>query len=256
MKTISLAEFEALVARKDWVSTQGHEVISTDTHYRNEEFDNETQELTRDEVAHSWGWIAKTSRLDGATITYNELFSYDKYNSDSLSINENPENVWTMEGVTVLDDGVEIEAHALADHLPEDSDFKAIDYNALNIDQIDDIDVDEDSDMETFTLTIDNAPDIRFTGELIGSAKSSSNNATGSSYSGQTGRWTELSLYKTVGGKLICHQIGRTQWASEKDRFSGKVCSTVAEVIEFFGNRWLAKELYEDAGIESIIEVE
>lgn len=38
--------------------------------------------------------------------------------------------------------------------------------------------------------------------------------------------------------------------------FSGKVCETLAEVKEFFGHRWLAKELYAEAGIDDAVEVE
>lgn len=110
--------------------------------------------------------------------------------------------------------------------------------------------------METLTLAVDNAPNIRFTGELVGSAASSDNQAVGRSYSGQTGRWTELSLYKTKGGKFICHQVGRTCWQGEHDRFSGKVCETLAEVKEFFGHRWLAKELYAEASIDDAVEVD
>ncbi|WP_223824151.1 hypothetical protein [Candidatus Enterovibrio escicola] len=86
----------------------------------------------------------------------------------------------------------------MADYL--DSDFSSINYSVLEIEQI--IDVDEDSDMETFTLDIDNAPNVRFTGELVANAASSDNQAIGSSYNGQTGRWTELSLYKTKAENL------------------------------------------------------
>jgi len=108
---------------------------------------------------------------------------------------------------------------------------------------------------ETFTLEIDNAPSIRFTGELIARVSSCDNQAS-SNYSGQTGRWTELALYETRGGKFVCHQIGRTRWQGESDRFSGKVCETPDEITEFFSYRWLAKELYAKAGIDDSLEVD
>lgn len=110
--------------------------------------------------------------------------------------------------------------------------------------------------MKTFTLEIDNAPSVRFTGEMVASAASSDNQAMGSSYSGQAGRWTEIALYKTKAGKFVCHQVGRTCWQGERDRFSGKICETLEEVKEFFGHRWLAKELYSKAGIDDTVEVE
>lgn len=109
--------------------------------------------------------------------------------------------------------------------------------------------------MEHFILEIDNAPDLRFTGELIGSAESSDDRAM-SGFSGETGRWTELAIYRSKGGKYVCHQIGRTRWEGERDRYSGKVCESVDDVIEFFGHRWLAKELYDEAGIDDAVEVE
>jgi hypothetical protein len=109
--------------------------------------------------------------------------------------------------------------------------------------------------MEKFTLEIDNAPKLRFTGELIAEAASSDDKASGS-YSGQSGRWTELALYKTAGGKFVCHRIDNTCWQGESTHFIGKVCETPEEVKQFFGHEWLAKRLYEEAGIDDVIEVD
>lgn len=255
MKTISIAEFETLVARNDWRREQDHEVVER-LDRQVEEWDDENESLDLIDIPHVWGWASKTSTLDGIVITYTEGFNYDECDPDSLSAGtEGQDDVWSVEGVVVVDeDGDELNAHELADYL--DYDFSSIDYSVLGIEQVTDIDVDEYSDMETFTLGIDNAPSVRFTGELVASAASSDNQAMGSSYSGQTGRWTELALYKTKGGKFICHQVGRTRWQGERDRFSGKVCETLAEVKEFFGHRWLAKELYAEASIDDAVEVE
>ena len=255
MTTISIAEFETLVARNDWQREQDHDVIER-LNRQVEEWDEETESIDLIDIPHAWGWASKTSSLDGIKITYTETFNYDECDPDSLSTGtEGQDEVWAVEGVVVVDeDGDELNVHELADYL--DSDFSSIDYSVLEIEQITDIDVDEDSGMETLTLEIDNAPSVRFTGELVASAASSDNQAMGSSYSGQTGRWTELALYKTKSGKFICHQIGLTRWQGERNRFSGKVCESLAEVKEFFGHRWLAKELYAEAGIDDAVEVE
>lgn len=255
MKTISIAEFETLVARNDWQREQDHEVVER-LDREVEEWDEETESLDLIDIPHVWGWASKISTLGGIKITYTEGFNYDECEPDSLSTGtEGQDDVWSVEGIVVVDEeGGELNAHELADYL--NSDFSSIDYSVLEIEQTTDIDVDKDCDMETFILEIDNAPNIRFTGELLAGASSTDNQAMGSSYSGQTGRWTELAIYKTKGGKYICHQVGRTRWQGERDRFSGKVCETLEEVIEFFGHRWLAKELYEDAGICDAINVE
>ncbi|MGK2953301.1 MAG: hypothetical protein ACSLEZ_13070 [Thiobacillus sp.] len=103
--------------------------------------------------------------------------------------------------------------------------------------------------MKEHTINRDNDRDLVFTGELVASASSSANNAS-SSYSGSVGRWTELRLYRTKGGKYVCQSIGRTQHQGEHNRHTAAVCETDEAVCEFFGSSWLAKELYENAGID------
>jgi hypothetical protein len=190
-------------------------------------------------------WIAK-----GGEKTYSDAFNFN------IEISNQP---FDANIVMVDDDGDEVDCNCFDEVLSEklnDAKWHQLVQSLLPTADIENIDIDEDTDMETFTIEIDNAPDIRFTGELLASTYSSCNQAMGSSYSGQPGRWTELDLYKTKGGKYICHQVGRTQWQGERDRFSGKVCETSEEVKEFFGHRWLAKELYAKAGIDTAVEIE
>ena len=255
MKTISIADFKTLVARNDWQREQDHDVVEC-LDRQASEWDEETESVDLIDIPFAWGWASKTSTLDGIEITYTEGFSYDECDPESLSTGTaGQDDVWTVEGVLVVDeDGDELTAHEVGYYLG--ADYSSIDYSVLDIAQVTDIDVDEDSKMDTFTLKIDNAPNVRFTGELVASTTSSDDQAIGSNYSGQKGRWTELALYKTKGGKLICHQVGRTRWQGERDRFSGKVCETLAEVKEFFGHRWLAKELYAKASIDDAVDVE
>lgn len=255
MKTISVADFKSLVSRNDWQRRQDIEIVDRNDREL-EKWDGENASLMQMTVSHVWGWASVISTLGGITVTYTEAFNYDEYDRFSLTTGTTGQDtVWSVDGVTVVDeDGDERDAHDLTDYLSPV--FSTIDYSALRIEQVTDIDVDEDSDMETFKIEIDNAPDFRFTGEVVASVASSDNQAMTSRYSGQTGRWTELTLYKTVGGKFVCHQIGRTRWQGERDRFSGKVCQSLEEVKEFFGHRWLAKELYVKADIDDSIEIE
>ena len=109
--------------------------------------------------------------------------------------------------------------------------------------------------MKTFIVEIDNKPNLQFTGSLIAYVESTHNNAA-EHYSGQVGRWAELSLYKTAAGKYVCHQVGRTCFQGETDRYSGLACETIEQVKEFFGYRWLAKELYEKANIDASINID
>lgn len=238
MKTLSIDAFVKLAERDDWHIAQEVEVV---------------ERLVEDEVPHIWGAVTKTSTLGDITITYTEGFNYDEFEPDTLTTGtEGMDIIWTIKGVRVVDEeGDELDAHELADYL--DADFKRIDYSVLGIEQVTDVGINENSNM-VFTLEIDNAPSLRFTGERVASAAGYDNQAMGSSSSALYCRWTELELYKTVEGKFICHQVGRTRWIGERDRFSGKVCDTVDEVIDFFGHGWLAKELYEDAGIDEVAQ--
>ena len=68
-------------------------------------------------------------------------------------------------------------------------------------------------------------------------------------------RWTEISLYKSCSGKLVAYVCGRTQWQGEQDRHAVHVCETQEELINDLGTGWLAKEAYEEAGIECVEEV-
>jgi len=109
--------------------------------------------------------------------------------------------------------------------------------------------------MESITVKRNDEHDITFTGELLASVTSSGDQAR-CNFSGTPGRWTELSLYQTKGGKLVCERIDRTCWEGEWTRYSGAVCESDAEVIAFFGYSSLAKELYKDTGIDAAVEVE
>lgn len=200
------------------------------------------------ELEVKFPWVA-----NGGSKTYSDAFNF------TVEIDPNCLNEFEANFTLVDEDGDEIRRWNFNDILKEKfegSEWEQLVESLLPEAEIEEIDIDEDTDMETFTLEIDNTPSIRFTGELLARACSSDNQAMGSSYSGNTGRWTELELYKTKGGKYICHQVGRTRWQGERDRYSGKVCETLEEVFEFFGHRWLAKELYAKAEIDDAVEIE
>lgn len=109
--------------------------------------------------------------------------------------------------------------------------------------------------MEKFTVQRDNAKDLTFTGELLTKVSSSPDTAMGSSYSGSTGRWQVLRLYRTESGKFVCQRSCVTQWDDERDSYSAAVCEDHNQIADFFGGGWLAKELYEEADINAQEEI-
>ena len=109
---------------------------------------------------------------------------------------------------------------------------------------------------ETIVLDRDNGAALRFEGALMASISSSPNTAHGGRYSGETGRWMTLRLYRTRGGKYATQRISHTQWQGEKDIHQAAVCRGEAEVMKFFGYGWLAKELYAEANIACVEDIE
>mgnify|MGYP005852239773 CR=1 FL=1 len=98
-----------------------------------------------------------------------------------------------------------------------------------------------------FTLRVDNGPDLSFTGGEI---------ATVTSETPYKERWTVLRLYETSDGQFVAQSIGRTRKQREHDRYNVVVCADEDDVRKFFGYSWLAKDLYDEAGIDYAQEVQ
>ena len=108
---------------------------------------------------------------------------------------------------------------------------------------------------ETFKLEVTGEPDLRFVGEKIASTSNSADRGN-SDFSGETGRWTTLALYRTAGGKYVCHRIDHTQWQGERDAYTACVCDDVLDVMDFFRYGNMAKEIYDQAGIEAALNID
>lgn len=98
----------------------------------------------------------------------------------------------------------------------------------------------------TYCILRDDDRDLKFCGELLAATDSPQ----------KSGRWTELRLYRTQAGTYVAEQVGRTSWDGEHDRNAAWVCADTDEVIAALGTGWLAKELYEKAGIECVEKIE
>lgn len=254
MRKLSIEDFKSIMLAGVWSHDVNVETVDTQHH---EEHiytpDGDIAETRHSEYVHGYGNVVST--CEDITLTYEEQWSFTKYDKDSFDADD---GCWTLDGAVVVDeDGDEVAIDWVIEDTDDlDYDFTYIDYSELEITETKDIDVQASDVDRTMTIECDNGPTIRFTGDRIAAAASSDNNASGSSYSGSTGRWTELKLYKTKGGYYVCHQIGYTRWQGERDLYKAKVCETTEEVIEFFGHRWLAKELYENAGIEDVTQID
>lgn len=212
-----------------------------------------------EEERWAWGWVYNTLTAGELKITYQNSYEHPEFKPSQAELSSDIPDTFQLENDMPFDvvdeDGYTLTVHEIGDILEEHTDICDLDVSLIGEDTVEDIDVDEENDMKTFTLEIDNAPNIRFTGILLATVSSSDNNAH-PDYSGSTGRWSELDLYTTKSGKFVCHQIGRTRWQGEHDRYKGKVCNNEAEVIAFFGQGWLSKELYAEAHIDNVVDLD
>ena len=98
--------------------------------------------------------------------------------------------------------------------------------------------------MKTIHVRIDDAPDLRFDGQLI--AKASDHHYEGP----RNTRWTELRLWKTGSGLYVAGRCYKTCWQGERNEYAAIDARLDSSLSEFFGYSDLAKELYEKAGLD------
>ena len=109
------------------------------------------------------------------------------------------------------------------------------------------------------TLLRDNSPDLKFTGRLLAQVSSRLNDSdkVASYYS----RWTVLELYEAKPLPLlpistwVCYSEGRSSYPGEYTRKAGEVAKNMEEIKNYFGYGWLAKKLYDEAGIDYSVKV-
>lgn len=204
--------------------------------------------LANDGIELEFAWIA-----NGGQKTYESAFEFE------IDVDPN-EPAFELTGFVLVDDeGEQLERWERDNILNEflkGCEWESHVGNEMPKAEIEELEMSESNTMTEYSIERDNERALKFKGEILASAASSANQAMGSSYSGSTGRWKELTLYKTQAGKFICEQVECTQWQGERNRHKGAVCDSVEQVIEFFGSGWLAKELYESAGIDASVRVE
>lgn len=85
----------------------------------------------------------------------------------------------------------------------------------------------QDTEMKSVTITRTGEPPLRFTGVEIGSGDTRIEGGN------RANRWTEVTIYRTKGGKLIAHVGYRTCWQGEHDTDNAKSFETPAELVEW-----------------------
>lgn len=97
-----------------------------------------------------------------------------------------------------------------------------------------------DTAYEQILVARDNGKTLKFEGKLLASAQTIP----------QRGRFWELGVFGTRGGKFVAYKAGRSLWTGERDKIEALVFETPEAVQEFFGDNPLARTLYSRAGFD------
>lgn len=253
MQKLTVEQFQEMV-QGHWTHAQEVNHIETiDRPFYDLDDDGEPVEKT---IPHSFGQGVMTSSLVGMdyTIVYTESYNYDEYDLESfVTGTEGQDDVWSFYGFEVIDeDGDTIEPRQVTYLVEMPSEFSEIDYDNLKESLQETTRLDCEAvpadEFQDISLNVDNAPDLAFFGRLVADVTSYSAN--------RNDRWTELKLYKTQKGRFVCQEINRSCWVGQRTRFKAMVCDTEAEVIEYFGQGWLAKHLYDYCDINNTIRID
>lgn len=253
MDKISVQEFIERLGNAR-IETTGFDIYETTSDEIFERISPESDEYEKVELRTVIGWITNEISIDGIMkLSYDRWFQFPEFKASQAELTSEENWSWDYRNFEVFDDDRKLSRGELEDLITEHTDIQSFDLTILGTDTVTELNT--DTDMDKITVKNDKAPDIRFTGELIAKVASSPDQAH-PRYSKQTGRWTELALYKTQTGKFVCSEIGCTSWIGEHTRYKAEVCDSVEEVTKFFGYGWLAKELYEKAKLDTAIDLD
>lgn len=256
MKTFTESEFRDQLQRADWIREDIIERSSRESTTVEKMFYSDVYGCVHKEVEVIDDVMYRRSTLDGLIVEYWNTVTYEEFEPDSLEFDNSsyPDTVWDVSGFQVTDEsGDALDCSQVEEILDEYDDFKDIDASELleEIDETIQIDVSEDSQMETTQIEVTNEPNIEFTGEEL--AKVDNRIKLGGGYAIQ---YSELTLYKTQAGRYICHQCDTDRMGGETYLHTASVADDHSGVIEFFGHGDLAKELYCKADLEDKIVIE
>lgn len=69
-------------------------------------------------------------------------------------------------------------------------------------------------------------------------------------------RWSEIHLYVTPYGRYLCQVIGRSLVPEEETRYGLVRANSIGDMIDALGYGWLAKQVYDAAGIDHAVSLD
>lgn len=260
MRTFTKDEFIQFAESAEWVVKEDSDCSGD--YEKPDGYSDDGERLVK---PMGYGYIWKTATCGDIEVTHQKQVEWEgttseRYTDDyETSPIENGDE-WQTAGFEIIEDGDVFSRRELHEameeifftgngSLPELNSFEIENLIPPVVTQEVDMNVENAKEFDLYDLDNDNAPNIEFRGELIGSASSRD------VYRSDT-RWTVYKIYRTAGGTLIGQIIGHSQWQGEDTRYKARVCDSEADLIKFMGYSDASKEAYEEAGIDSSVKVE
>ena len=92
------------------------------------------------------------------------------------------------------------------------------------------------------TLRTESNEVVKFNGRLISRVDDKKSNFKR--------RWNEFLIYLTDKDTYFCVQVFHSNLKNDKKLYKMKECDSILELKQFFGEGWLARDLYKDAFID------
>ena len=97
---------------------------------------------------------------------------------------------------------------------------------------------------------------LRIRGERLADQSSTSESAS-PTYSGSTGRCQRVRIYRTASGKHVVSIHHTTNWQGERGTDEAAVFPSLAECVQFLGNRvpgWMLQDIINELGEEEVAQ--
>ncbi|WP_029889833.1 hypothetical protein [Polycyclovorans algicola] len=246
MKTFTFAEFEAFIDKASL--TSGHDQGEV------EEYQDYGHDHWYRPDMYS-GYIFNQLEHDGIIIRCVRHFIHPVGKPSMAKLSENTHDTFLDEGESfeIVDDEEDEDEYEDEDEFIEmlllERGMRDFDFSCLGKDDVINVDVDPGRDDETYTVYSHLGPHIQFTGEIVAEVQSSGE--FGHKFSGEIGSWTVLALYRTIGGRYICQLAEMNIIQGRANRIRAVVVDEITQVREFFGEGWLADELYAEIEVET-----
>lgn len=264
LKQLTVDEFKAVINSEDWDHEYDSETTSITPDYHNipsfSHLRNDYVEYNAGKTSSLEGHngnLSMNSTLDDYGVFYQRGFTYVEHLPETFALSNESANDWSFDGFMVVnDDNKPISIDDLVQFIP--SSFSDISINVKDFMNCEHYLTYLDSDKVADAITLEGSfsKDIAFSGKLIAKAESNPKQSSGTSWSGKMGQWFVLKLYRTTNGHYVCHREKKTLWDVCKDISEWVIAKNHDEVVAFFGQGWLAHDIYKTVGIENVVHIE